>query len=321
VRRQVEDGGLTVHAIAGNHAVFLGFGLTDEARDGCLGFAIHREDLTDHTTGWLSGFKTFKSQVPAPALTPIYQTQTQPIQSMWWGDYTTTPGHQYRYTILPRYGTPAELTSQDSVTASVEITTNDPAVGTHGIYFNRGVAASQAYAARFGDVPDKLPPDRRAEAMAWLSRGLHEALIAFITDGASASLAIRAAVYEFTEPSVLRAFADAQAAGADIRIVYHATGDQGALNEAAIQEAVQAFAFDRSMLVPRTHAVIAHNKFIVRAGRDADALTPTQVWTGSTNLSVGGIFGHSNVGHVVRDAVIGQAFLDYWTELSAAQTR
>jgi phosphatidylserine/phosphatidylglycerophosphate/cardiolipin synthase-like enzyme len=322
MRRRIQNGGLTVQAIAGNHAVFLGFDLTDEARDGCLGFALQREDLTDHTTRWLSGFKTFKSQVPAPALTATYGTQAQPIQSMWWGDYTTRPAHQYRYTVQPRYGTPAELTSKDSVTASVEVTTDDPAAGTHGIYFNRGVAASQAYAARFGDTPDNLPPDKCAEAMIWLSRGLDEALIAFITDGASASLAIRAAVYEFTEPTVLAAFAQAHAAGADIQVVYHADGDQGALNETAIQQAVQASNLDRSILIPRTHAVIAHNKFLVRADRDAaGALTPTQVWTGSTNLSKGGIFGHSNVGHAVRDPEVAQRFLDYWTQLSADPVR
>lgn len=322
MRQRIENGGLTVRAIAGNHAVFLGFDLTDEARAGCLGFAIHREDLTDQRSKWLSGFKTFRSQVPTPALTSIYQTEAQPIQSMWWGDYTAKPAHQYRYTILPRYGTPSALTSKDSVSATVEITTDDPDTGLHGIYFNRGVAASQAYATRFGDAPDNLPPDKRAEAMTWLSRGLHEALIAFLTAGASASLAIRAAVYEFTEPSVLAAVAQAHAAGADVRVVYHADGDQGALNETAIQAAVEASGLDRSILIPRTRAVIAHNKFIVRADRDeAGGLRPTQVWTGSTNLSQGGIFGHSNVGHVVRDSSVAQAFLDYWTELSADPAR
>jgi hypothetical protein len=322
VRQRIENGGLTVQAIAGNHAVFLGFDLTDEARDGCLGFAVHREDLTGNTARWLSGFKTFKSQVPDPALTAIYQTEAQPIQSMWWGDYTAKPAHRYRYTILPRYGTPAELTSKDSVSATLELTTNDPGTGTHGIYFNRGVAASQAYAARFGDAPGNLPPDKREEAMTWLSRGLHEALIAFLQDGASASLAIRAAVYELTEPTVLKAFAKAHAAGADVRIVYHADGDQGELNEAAIEDAVRNSNLDRSILIPRTHAVIAHNKFIVRADRNgAGALSPAQVWTGSTNLSQGGIFGHSNVGHVVRDPEVAQRFLEYWTELSADPAR
>jgi phosphatidylserine/phosphatidylglycerophosphate/cardiolipin synthase-like enzyme len=318
LRKHVENGGLTVQAIAGNHAVFLGFDLTDEARNGCLGIAIHREDLTDQKSSWLSGFKTFKSQVPAPTLTAVYNTEAHPIQSMWWGDYSAKPAHNYRYQIFPRYGTPAELTTKDSVTATIDITTNDPGTGTHGIYFNRGVAASQAYAAKFKDVPDKLPPDKRAEALIWLSRGLHEALCAFITDGASASLVIRAAVYEFTEPTVLAAFSQAHSAGADIRIVYHADGDQGQLNEAAIQAAN----FDRSMLIPRTHAVIAHNKFLVRAERDGDQpITPVQVWTGSTNLSQGGIYGHSNVGHVVRDGAVAKAFLDYWTQLSADPAR
>jgi phosphatidylserine/phosphatidylglycerophosphate/cardiolipin synthase-like enzyme len=314
MRTHVENGGLTVQAVAGNHAVFFGFDLSEDARAGCLGIAVHREDLTDHTSRWLSGFKTFRSQVPAPALTAIYRTESNPIQGMWWGDYTAKPGRPYRYTVVPRYGTPAELTSRDSVTAVLDITTNDPDTGTHGIYFNRGVAASQAYAAQFGDPPDQLPPDRRAAAMTWLSRGLHEALIAFVLKDAGPGSALRAAVYEFTEPTVLAAFAQAQAAGADVRIVYHAKGDQGALNEAAIVAA----GLDRSMLIPRTHAVIAHNKFLVRCDRsEAGALAAAQVWTGSTNLSQGGIFGHSNVGHAVRDAQVAQGFLDYWIELAA----
>ncbi|MEA2461999.1 MAG: hypothetical protein QOH90_2176, partial [Actinomycetota bacterium] len=60
MRERVESGGLTVNAVAGNHAVFLGLDLTDEARAGCLGFAIRREDLTTGTSKWLSGFKTFQ---------------------------------------------------------------------------------------------------------------------------------------------------------------------------------------------------------------------------------------------------------------------
>ncbi len=40
------------------------------------------------------------------------------------------------------------------------------------------------------------------------------------------------------------------------------------------------------------------------------------MWTGSTNISAGGIFGHSNVGHMVWDPAVAQAYLDYWTRLS-----
>jgi phosphatidylserine/phosphatidylglycerophosphate/cardiolipin synthase-like enzyme len=42
---------------------------------------------------------------------------------------------------------------------------------------------------------------------------------------------------------------------------------------------------------------------------------PVAVWTGSTNVTAGGIFGHSNVGHVVRDPEVAKRFLAYWRRL------
>jgi phosphatidylserine/phosphatidylglycerophosphate/cardiolipin synthase-like enzyme len=57
---------------------------------------------------------------------------------------------------------------------------------------------------------------------------------------------------------------------------------------------------------------IRHNKFIVLIHRDV----PVAVWTGSTNLSAGGIFGHSNVGHVIWDRDLAQSFLEYWERLA-----
>ena len=81
-----------------------------------------------------------------------------------------------------------------------------------------------------------------------VDRTENEAMIAFITRDASPGLAIRAAVYEFTEPTVLAAFAKARAAGADVRIVFHDKGDQGQANEDAIKQAN----LDPAMLVKRT---------------------------------------------------------------------
>src|SRR4029453_15393966 len=37
---------------------------------------------------------------------------------------------------------------------------------------------------------------------------------------------------------------------------------------------------------------------------------PVAVWTGSTNISAGGIFGHSNVGHVVWDEGVATKYLN-----------
>ncbi len=175
------------------------------------------------------------------------------------------------------------------------------------------MAASQAYAFKFGLPPHLLPPKKEKEAMAWLSRGLMEALVAFIGQADSPQFALRAAVYQFTDPDVLAAFHDAHVRGADVQIVYHDTGGEGAANDAATRDARI-----RHLLIPRTKAAnIAHNKFVVLCSKDPDGtLRPVSVWTGSTNMSEGGIFGHSNVGHAVRDPDVAARYLDYWTQLS-----
>jgi phosphatidylserine/phosphatidylglycerophosphate/cardiolipin synthase-like enzyme len=44
---------------------------------------------------------------------------------------------------------------------------------------------------------------------------------------------------------------------------------------------------------------------------------PREVWTGSTNVTAGGIFGHSNAGHQVRDPAVAARYLSYWEALAA----
>jgi phosphatidylserine/phosphatidylglycerophosphate/cardiolipin synthase-like enzyme len=313
MRKRVEHGGVTIQAIAGNHAIFLGLDLAPAALAGCLGFAVHRTDHTEHEQYWLSGFKTFRSVVPVPNPETFYSTRDHPLQTFYWGDYSAKPGHRYTYRVVPRYGTPKNLRGRRGVRASVEISTNDPAQGAHGVYFNRGVAASQAYQQKFGQPPDKLDPEKRRAALTWLSRGLMEAILAFIGQAAAGD-ALRAAVYEFTQPDVLAAFKAAHERGADVRIVYHALDDdEGERN----RKAIDAAGLDQAILIPRTKANLAHNKFIVFC-RNAAAGDPTaeSVWTGSTNLSEGGIYGHSNVGHEVRDPEVASRYLGFWSKLA-----
>jgi phosphatidylserine/phosphatidylglycerophosphate/cardiolipin synthase-like enzyme len=60
---------------------------------------------------------------------------------------------------------------------------------------------------------------------------------------------------------------------------------------------------------------IQHNKFMVLLkGKEQ---RPSAVWTGSTNLSVGGVHGQANVGHWVRSAAVAKTFRDYWTLLNS----
>jgi hypothetical protein len=62
----------------------------------------------------------------------------------------------------------------------VDVATEDPAQQATAVFFNRATAASQAYVRKFGDAdPTDLPAPKNTEALAWLSRGLEEALLAF----------------------------------------------------------------------------------------------------------------------------------------------
>ncbi len=52
--------------------------------------------------------------------------------------------------------------------------------GEHGIWFNRGVAGSQAFSRQFAGWVPTSTPDETHPAMVWLSSGLGEALLAFV---------------------------------------------------------------------------------------------------------------------------------------------
>merc|ERR1719271_963734 len=71
----------------------------------------------------------------------------------------------------------------------------------------------------------------------------------------------------------------------------------------------------RKLVVRREHCkAISHNKFIVLIPPNSKAAS---VWTGSTNLTQSGIFGQSNVAHIVNDENIAEQYLAYWKSLAA----
>jgi phosphatidylserine/phosphatidylglycerophosphate/cardiolipin synthase-like enzyme len=191
---------------------------------------------------------------------------------------------------------------------SVEIRTEAAEGDVHEVHFNRGAVASQEYARRF----QNRKPDQVADGSAyrWLSRGLEEAFVAFIARAKSKDYALRAAIYEFQWPGVLGAFKQAVKNKANVKIIYDAVpGASGPKkkNNAAIKKAALG-----KYCIPRTAGKLMHNKFIVllKAGK------PIAVWTGSTNATVNGIFGHLNVGHAINDAAIAKRYLEFWPALS-----
>jgi phosphatidylserine/phosphatidylglycerophosphate/cardiolipin synthase-like enzyme len=98
--------------------------------------------------------------------------------------------------------------------------------------------------------------------------------------------------------------------GAKVLVLYDAIPGKGAAEENL--SAIRAADIE-SLCKARTTGKIMHNKFFVLTKDD----NPVAVWTGSTNLTENGIFGHSNFGHVVEDSKTARAYLNYFTELTS----
>lgn len=297
--RQTSKRGLTVQAVAGTFVVLLGFSVEPEQCKGLLGFAIHRTDLTENQSYWLTGGITF----PGMTASPTSSLVDFPLQRFRWGDYTAKPAHHYQYQIQAMYGKPGALVAGDSV--AVDVHTEDPLSvgnGKHQVHFNRSAAASQAYVRMFGDKDPQDVPD--GAAFRWLSRGLEESLIAFINRATDASYALYLSVYEFQKDDFLDALFQATQRNVHVEIVYDAIPNASGPHEAN-QAAIKKHQLD-PFCHPRSNIPsISHNKFIVLVKNNQ----PLAVWTGSTNFTDGAIYGQANVGHAIEDSELAAT---YW---------
>jgi phosphatidylserine/phosphatidylglycerophosphate/cardiolipin synthase-like enzyme len=305
--------GLTVRAIAGSHTVLLGFDLTDAT--GCMGFAVHRTDHNADEAYWLRGMKVFRSIIPAPAQGADYSLRMHPVQGFQWADYTAKPGHRYTYRVVSLKGPPNKLVIRQSV--SLDVTTEVDDDGRHGIWFNRGAAASQAFTKRYArDFPTDTED---SESYDWLARGLNRAFLEVVARATGPGWSLHGAFYEFTWKRAALAFGEAAARGAEVKLVIHGRDKDkpGANDEdhtAADARRTVADAAIDALVTWRTAeatSALQHNKFLVLS-RDG---VPQAVWTGSTNLTVGGVYGHSNVGHLITSVAVASVFLDYWNQL------
>jgi phosphatidylserine/phosphatidylglycerophosphate/cardiolipin synthase-like enzyme len=316
-------GDFRAKAIAGTHTVLIALDYPEARRSQLMGFAFKREIIGAANLGpkWLRSLKVFKSIVPDPknardphdSTKPArFSTWEHPIQSFLWSDYTAQPNTPYRFTVVPMHGQPGALQPQPGLT--FEIRTEKELDQGHGVWFNRGAIASQAFAREFGNTGPLPPenPDPNDRTTKWLSRGLLEACLRFIND-TPAGDGLRVAAYEFTYKPVLDALKAALDRGVDLRIIYHNTtsgGEEKGANEKAIEKSgLPKKVGTKQVLFARTKTKIPHNKFIVRLEGGAE---PTSVWTGSTNFTPSGFLGQTNVGHLVADATTAKQYLAYW---------
>ena len=315
------QGDFRAKAIAGSHTVLIALDCAEDKREGLLGFAFKREIVgAPGGAQWLQAQKVFRSIVPDPRAErdpddPTqprrYYTSEHPIQSFLWGDYTAQPDTRYKFTVVPMYGKPGALEPQPAI--ELEVHTEKEFENGHGVWFNRGAIASQAFARKFGNKAPSQEEidDPDNEETRWLSRGLLDACLKFIRE-TPASDGLRVAAYEFTYQPVLKELGRALERGVDVRIVYHDTASAGGSDKQANESAIEQAGLpldDKRIFYRRTKTKIPHNKFIIRLKDSSD---PVSVWTGSTNFTPSGFLGQTNVGHLVEDAATAKGYLAYW---------
>jgi phosphatidylserine/phosphatidylglycerophosphate/cardiolipin synthase-like enzyme len=307
VRADARSDGLSVRGIAGSRVTTLAFDVEDDAREELLGFAVKRIRAGAEEGEWLRNYVYFAENDHADG---PHLTDANPLQAFLWNDYAVRPGEKLTYLVAARYGSPEALETRREV--EIELKTELEDDGTNGIYFNRGIAASQAYARQFHN---KNPlGDREAEA--WLSRGLREAFLEFVARAEGDGWGLRGGLFETGHLPALEAFRAARERGADVRLVValprrDRDGAPQGPTEHNVRMLEEAGVMD--LVIPREHAAaIAHNKFVVLLHEDE----PIAVWTGSTNITDSGFLGHSNLGHQVTEAEFCRSYLRYWQTLA-----
>jgi phosphatidylserine/phosphatidylglycerophosphate/cardiolipin synthase-like enzyme len=302
-----------VFAVTGVNTISFGIKADENAKKGLLGFAVERVDPAADERYTMPGFKVFRSLIPKPNQDTHVSTWDHPIQSLVWDDFTAKPDHEYEYVFHPLKGKPKKL-DRSAKPVSIRVKTEplfSNGSGSHDVFFNRGVASSQAYRRKFGTDPIKdLPDDKKQAALNWLQRDLLTAALRFIKSAKKGDK-LRGCFYEFRYEPIVQALKEAIDRGVDVHLIVDAKENAQNFPRTDNLEMLKKVGIPKKNYTLRQAKpnTIQHNKFMVllRKGKGQ-----AEVWTGSTNISEGGFTGQTNVGHWVRDNDIAKQYLAYW---------
>jgi|SRR5579871_4990883 len=314
----------------------------DQRISNCLGFALFRrpEGQSPEIVETFVGPKT-ETTVPAGTHRPSTEW---PIQKFMWADYLAKSGTTYSYSVVPMIGTSFANLTQDEAAASewsksVSLTAPKGAVVLP--YFNRGVVSTQWVARALASAKGKSlrdlvdPPKGTTPVRDFLGGTLKKELLALLDTQNKAGAHIYASLFELNDPEVLPALlAFGQRAHLILSDGTHAAPKQEAppgtkgLKPRKSKKEVKGGIYDENAdaraklraghvelhdrMVTGSH--FSHHKFIVFTGPQ-ETTKASLVWTGSTNLTYGGLCTQANNGVLIKDDTIAGRFLDQWREL------
>ncbi|MEO7046860.1 MAG: phospholipase D-like domain-containing protein, partial [Ferruginibacter sp.] len=306
-----------LYAVAGTQTVLLSFDIAKAKLDNknFIGFSVERKDKTGRII-FLNGTKHF----PSLANEADEKIRTRSfVQSFYWQDYTADPEETYVYTVKTMFGPAANPTS--NFESSIKVTTEKLHDGKHSVFFNYGVTGSQAYAKKFNNLPpDKLSPKEKEKAYALLGRDLwNEGLQKFVQAATDNTYSIFGAFYEFQQIDFLNELKAAKKRGVDVQLVVSGKADQyddhvdkrNGVQKLGNGTMIKKTGLTSCIKEKRTKPSQPHNKFMILCKNGK----PVQVWTGSTNITMAGIFGQCNTGHWVVDDSMAAKYMQYWNGL------
>jgi phosphatidylserine/phosphatidylglycerophosphate/cardiolipin synthase-like enzyme len=317
--------GYTIYAVSGTNTVSFAIDFRKADTKGLLGFAVERINMNTGDRRYMAGYKVFKSIIPNPDSDTIVNTYSHPVQSFVWDDFACYDNTRYEYLFYPLKGTPKKIDrTSDPVTIRIK-TEKLFTDGEHDIFFNRGVASSQAYRRKFFNlIPDEISSSyMKKAALDWLSRQLDDALIKFISS-TSEGETLLGCFYEFHYKPIVMAFKEAIKKKVIVKIIIDAKENEHIDKKGKFYESYPRLINLQTLSkvgIPSSKSSgyiikresrkndIQHNKFLVKLDSKGK---PIEIWTGSTNISIGGIHGQTNVGHLIRNEEVALKYYNYW---------
>ena len=332
-----------IRALANSDHVYVVW-QTNDTIPNCLGFALYRRA----GNGKAVPVETFVGPAKGPKVpNATSKPSTEwPIQKYMWADYQATAGETLRYQVVPMCGASFDGLKECPQGASdwsnaVSLTPN--AAAPIQALFNRGVVSTQWVARQLATGHQSLlalvKPTGKSKAQlankvrTFLGGTLREGLLGLLESHAKARGHIYASLFELNDPEVIPALVKfGQHAHIILSDGTHSPAKSGSKAKGTKNKTKAAKAakepFDENSasraLLRTGHAELhdrmvggahfSHHKFIVFMD-PKKSTKPLWVWTGSTNLTYGGICTQSNNGLLIKNAQIAARFFAQWREL------
>jgi phosphatidylserine/phosphatidylglycerophosphate/cardiolipin synthase-like enzyme len=311
--------------------------------DNCLGFALYRRAKREQpqVVNTFVGPET-EDKIPAGTFKP---STTWPIQKYMWSDYLAKPGDTVQYQVVAMCGNNFdELEAGETSAWSNDVRLTVEAKTDIQCLFNRGVVSTQWVARQLVQAKGKslkslvaVQQGTTNKVRDFLGGSLKKYLLNLLDEQQKAGAHIYASLFELNDPEVLPALLRfGQRAHIILSDGTHAAPKpkEGATNPVKPKSAkgTNAVPADENAnarkklrdahvevhdrMVTANH--FCHHKFIVFT--DPHKTTQaTMVWTGSTNLTYGGVCTQANNGILIKNDKIAERFLQQWKELVKAR--